>query len=63
MVPVRTPAVDLNWLPGVAHKPISEVERDYRPYRGTVYDDAGHTVYVPADIVDDVDDVFAQKAL
>lgn len=33
-------AVSVNWLPGVAFKIISEVDRDYRRYRGIVDVDA-----------------------
>lgn len=35
------PAVDVNRLPDVAHKPSSEGKRDYRRYRGIVKDEAG----------------------
>lgn len=55
------PAIDVSWLPGLAPKTISEVERDYRRYRGINDDDSGQFADVSTDVVDDFDDVFAEK--
>lgn len=49
MLPVRGPATDLNWIPGVGSKTITRAERDYRPDRGVPEDDAVQ----PADVPDD----------
>lgn len=56
-------AVNVNWLPGVALKTISEVEREYRRYRTVSGGDKGPPVDVSADVVDDFDYIFAQRVL
>lgn len=57
------PAVDVNWLSYVAHESFSEVERDYWRYHGIVVDDGGQPANVPANVVDDIVDVFRQEVL
>lgn len=47
----------------MTHKTISEVERNYRWYQGVTDDDEGQSADFPADFVDDLDEIFAQKAL
>lgn len=63
VVSFLAPAVDVNWIPCAAHKKISEVDCDYWLYRGIVNDDAGQPDDVSADVVDDLDYVFAQEEL
>lgn len=42
---------------------ISDAERNYRWYRGVFDGDEGPPADVPADLLDDLDDIFAQEAL
>lgn len=63
VVPVIAHAVDVSWLSGVACINIFEVDRNYQRYLHLVDDDAGQPVSIPADVVDHIDDVFAQDAL
>lgn len=58
VVPEFTPTVDVNWLPSMAGKTISEVERDYQRYRGVNDGDEDTPTDFPADFVDDLDDIF-----
>lgn len=60
MVPVIAAALNVNWLPGVTRKTISEVERDYQRYRSIIDDNAGRPADVLDNVVDDVDDLFEQ---
>lgn len=62
-VPVMAPAVDVDDLPGVSRKTVSEVQRDYRRYPGIIGDVSRQPAAVPVDMVDDPDDAFAQEAL
>lgn len=50
-VPVMTPAIDVDWLPGIARKIISKADRDYQHYSGATDHDAGQPADVPADAV------------
>lgn len=61
LVPVMAPAVDVIWLPGVARRTFREVNRDYWWFRGIVDDGSSQPTYVPADVVDERDDVFTQR--
>lgn len=63
VVPIMVPAVDVNWLSGISGKTFSEVERYYRRYRDIIDGGSGQPADVTADLVDDLDDVFAQDAL
>lgn len=63
VVSVMVRAIDVNWLCVVVRRKTSEVEFDHRRYLRIVDDDAGETADVPADMVDHLDDRFAQKAL
>lgn len=63
MVPILSPAVDMNWLPGVARNTFCDVEYHYRRCRGRVDENAGQPGDVLADLVDDFDDIFGQEAL
>lgn len=63
VVPVMVRFIYLGRLRGVASKMISEVERDYRQYHAIIDGDAGQAADVPADEVDDLDEVLAQEAL
>lgn len=62
-MPDVAPAIDVNRLHGVTRKTNSEVERDYQRYRRVTHDDGVQPVDIPADVTDDLDDTFAQKAL
>lgn len=55
--------VDVNWLPGVARRTISDVSRDYRRYYGVFNDDWNLPADILAEVVDDLDDIFAQERL
>lgn len=57
------PAIEVNWLPGVAGKAISDVDHDNRRYRVDIDSDEGLRADVPDDIVDDLDDVLVQSVL
>lgn len=61
MRPVLESAIDVNWPPGVTHKKISDVERNYRLQRGVVDGDLSSNV--SADVVDELDDIIAQEVL
>lgn len=62
-VPMFEPAVDLKQLPGVTRNTISDVDHDYWRYCGVVDSDGDIATDVPADVVDDFDYIFAQRAL
>lgn len=63
MVPEVASTVDINLLLNVARKAFSEVERDNQWYRAVSYGDEGPPTEVSADVVKDVDGIFAQNAL
>lgn len=63
VVSIHVPAVDVKWLHGKSRKTLSEVERDYQHYRYIIDHDLGLPADVQADLVDDIDNVFAQEAL
>lgn len=63
VVPYSAPIADVNWLLSVSIITISKVKRNYRPYRGINDHYEGTPADVPADIVDKLDDIFAQKVL
>lgn len=63
MVPVMAPDIDVNWLSSVKCKTIPESGRDYRRDRGISGDDTSQPDVIPADVIDDVDDIFTQGAL
>lgn len=63
VAPVMAPAIDVNWIPGVACMTISEIDRAYWSYHVINGDDAGQPADIPADVENDVDDIFAQEAL
>lgn len=44
-------------------KTLSDVQRDYRRYRAVVGDDGGFSSDVPAEVFDDVNDIFVKEAL
>lgn len=62
MVPAFGSAVDNNWLTGVACKTITEVERDYQPYRVVSGGDEGPPVDVPSKFVEYLGNIFWQKS-
>lgn len=62
-MPFIATSVEVNEFPSVARKKISELELDYRQYPYIGNDGAGRPADVPADVVDDRDDVFVQEAL
>lgn len=57
------PFIDLNWLPGVTRRTISDVKHENRWNRGVIYDDAGQPAVVLANVVDDLDEIFLQETL
>lgn len=59
---VSAPAVDVNWLPCVARKAISEVERNNRWYCGVFEVNKGAPADLPANVVHYDDDTFGQEA-
>lgn len=56
VVRAMVPAIDANWLTSVALKRFSEVNHDYRRYRGIVDNDADQSSNVLADLMDEHDD-------
>lgn len=63
VLPVVAPVVDFHFLPGITCKTISEVRSDYKRYFNVVADDAGFLFGAPVEEAENIDDVFAQKAL
>lgn len=63
VLPVLVSAVDVHWFPCVRHKRISDIEHDYRRYCWGVDNDGGLLANVSADAIEDLDGIFAQKAL
>lgn len=63
VVSVMKAAIHVNWIAGVACKTISELERDYRRYCGILDNDVGQPADIPGDVVDDLYNVFGQRAL
>lgn len=61
--PHLRPVVDFHWLPGLARKTVSEADPDDPRYHNDSYGDAGLPADVPVDVVDYLDNIFAQKAL
>lgn len=57
-----TPAIDVNGHPCVAHKPISEIEHDYRRCRVVSDGDESPPADVQAELVNYLDDIFAPEA-
>lgn len=63
MKPVLAPAFDVHRVANVPRKNISDVQLDYRRNRGVSDDDGGLPSDFPAEVVDDLNDNFKQKAL
>lgn len=55
------PAMDVNWLPAVTRKTITEGHCDYQRYHGILDDNTGQPADVPADVVDDVHEMFSNE--
>lgn len=60
VMPIMVTAIDVSWLLRVERKTIQKVERDYRRCLGIDVDDAAQQADVPAYVVHNFDDVFAQ---
>lgn len=58
--PESAPAVEVNWLLHVARNTVSEVESNYQRYPGINDCDGGTPVDTPANVIDDLDVIFAQ---
>lgn len=63
VVPVMEPEVDVNWLPNVTCKTISDVQPGYRLYRSVDDEDGGFPSNVAPELADNIGDTFAQDAL
>lgn len=63
VMPELERAADLNWVFGVSCKTVSEVELDYWWYPFVTVCDVSPPGDILADVVDDFDDIFPQKAL
>lgn len=62
VVPVMARATDMNCLPGISRKTLSEFEHEYRLYRAIIDDDSGESTDILAEVVEDIFDLLAQDA-
>lgn len=60
---VLPPAAEVNWFLNVTRKTLSGVGSDYRRYRSMVDDVCGVPSDFLAEVVDGLDDIFAQETL
>lgn len=63
LVHVVAPTIDFCQLPGVTHKTISNVEREYWLYHGATVDNTGQPAEEPGDVEDELDDSLTQEAI
>lgn len=58
-VVVMACAVDVQWMPDISWKMILEVQGDYERYFSLDDENAGSPNEVPAEVGEDIDDVFS----
>lgn len=63
VVPVLAPVANVNWLPNVARKTISDIQCGYRRYHSNIVVNGCFLTEFQAEFADELDDTFAQKAL
>lgn len=62
VLPEMAPAIDVQWISGTTCQTIFGVQGNDKRYFGVV-DDADFLSEVPAEVVENIDDIFSQKAL